>query len=225
MKILKKIKKFEGKRNSVLTMIFPSNINYKKQMEKTRRIVSQIKHANKKYQIEKVLKYIDSQNEGAEYFKPNGAIICAAYDKKDLPFYQKIDGQKIEVEEFEYYYDYVFHSNRIKELIFSQYMQRPHLEQQLELLKDVEKQILSSTNLIVLGENVGKVLEMNLCERLLFLSDQLVSNQLIENIKSHSSKLILFDLKNQQIKEFSQKFGSQIAYLRYPIDLNNLKFN
>ena len=142
-----------------------------------------------------------------------------------MPFYQKIVGQKIEVEEFEYYYDYVFHSNRIKELIFSQYMQRPHLEQQLELLKDVEKQILSSTNLIVLGENVGKVLEMNLCERLLFLSDQLVSNQLIENIKSHSSKLILFDLKNQQIKEFSQKFGSQIAYLRYRIDLNNLKFN
>ena len=87
--ILEKIEKFEGKRNSVLTMIFPANINYKKQMEKTRRIVSQIKHANKKYQIEKVLKYIDSQNEGAEYFKPNGAIICSTCSKKRFAFLSK----------------------------------------------------------------------------------------------------------------------------------------
>jgi len=148
-----------------------------------------------------------------------------AFDHQDQPVYHAISTDGLsDVKEFEYYHDYVFHCNRIKEICFSKVISKPSHEEQKSIIKNTEHKIISCTNEVVFGETVMNSIEMKLCEKLLYLNDKLLTVDLIEKVQQGNGKIIVFDLKLSEVSDFSKKYGSLLSILRYPMDTKNLKF-
>lgn len=224
--ILNRIDSFEGKRNTVITMFFPPKLNFKKQMVKIQRIVKGIKNANKRHQIFKVLNLINDENEDREYFEPYGSIICAAFDKKGLPFYNELDVKKeFKIVDFEYYYDYVFNTNRIREILFSSTIIRPPYDEQKKILSHAEGMIIACNNTIVLEDLALYSLEIKMCMKLLFLKNETIPLNLIELAKTSGVKIVIFNTDKLECREFMNKYGKLVSILRYPMEIKKFEKN
>jgi hypothetical protein len=117
---------FEGKRNCCFTLVFGDCPDAAKQLDSVERKVNAIKHENKAGQARRVLTVIREKLEAHKTQPVKHVILCCGLGNDDnvhfwlleLPKNAVVDG------EFEYAYDYTFHVERIKELLYADVIQK-----------------------------------------------------------------------------------------------------
>ena len=204
---LDKIINFEGKRNCSLTLLVPSNLLNKKLLQIEKRIFG-LKHENKKKQLLNIINRIKSETKNID--ENNELIICCGLDNNsNIEYYQLNPIKKIE--DFEYYYDYKFHINKLYKFMFKN----------IEYISDKDKNLLINNlddELIIYEKEINKYIENNLISEILYLSNESINLNYIKKSEDHNFQIKLFTFNDIELKEIQKKYGNMIGILHYKIN-------
>lgn len=214
MDTLKELDKFNGKRNTVMTFLIPPHTEFHKNLGGIMRTILAIKHTNKRGQSKSVLAYIIKHTEEFKKLDGNGAIICAGIDNSNSIFYRYIPAPSL-ITSFEYYYDYVFNMNRIKEIFFDGNVVRLDDSKQSYYRNTIIKRINSSDPLIILGNEIHKSLDLNMVQEIYYFSSESIPYETLERVVEYNIKINCFDMDNIHNKDMFKKYGIMIGTLRY----------
>ena len=209
---------FEGKRNCALTIVFPPDHNFKKQMDSLTKRIQIMKNVTKRSQILRVLKSINQENRDVETFGGNGLIVCGGLGKKNSTEYFNMV-PPVKIKEFEYYYDYSFNIERIQEIMTGDVVIVAKPIEHQYLLDAVERDITQQCSIIVLGAEIKQALGMGLLDCMYFLGVPFLNSQLIETCRKYNTKILKFNDDDEKTVEMRNKFGAIIGYLKFPVDL------
>lgn len=219
---VKKLSKLDGKRNTFLTFFFPPDMNFKKQMESVARSFSAIKHKNKRFQLNLVMKQIMDKNDelkivGNVY--KNGLIICCGLNNQMVTIYYNVEPPN-RIYEYEYYYDYIFNVKRIIELFYQDIVipvKSNEVKQKISLLNNDFK---NHEELLVVGEKeILNAIDMGVLKEMFYFQqddDDNVSEDFIEKIKNIKGKIFVFSSDDEH--KLFDKYGHMMGYLRYPMN-------
>ena len=202
---------FEGKRNAVLTFLWPSDFDFRKQISSIEQRIKAIKHKNKAFQSSSVIALILQKNEERKK-TPYDMIVCCGMNEKGIEYFE-LHAPKGSVAEAEYFHDFCFHNERIREVMYSDVI----TVEEKEDIEDLLRLCGSNSPLLLLGKK--EVME-NLNEipgqmHKLFLIDEDVSDELIKLCRSGGCKISKMRCKNQSTKDFKEKWGGYFGIKRY----------
>ncbi len=167
---LESILAYSGKRNCAFTFVIGkiSTAELKKHIESVSRKVAAIKHKNKAGRQKKELflffslyrcvvdagqgkRVLDFVKDFFEQGNVSDVIVCCGLGEGDkISLFQlNIPTNAVLVENFEYYYDYVFHAERIKEILFCDVCVT---SDESKLMEQLNKMCNQSSPLLFLGK-------------------------------------------------------------------------
>ena len=211
--------KFDGKRNTALTFIIPPNYDFRKDYNKIKKIHSTIKSSKRKGKLVSVTTEIDSKLTNIVKFSGNGCIICCGLDKSSKPDYYQID-INVELKEFEYYYGYGFETNRIKQLLFKENIQKLESNEETEIRNLIKKGFEDGLSVVKTELNV--VIEQNMVSKVYYFSHENVPWQLLNSSMCKGFKIIMMNMEDVNNRDMAKKYGDLIGYLYYKIDVDTL---
>lgn len=219
---VKKLTKLEGKRNTFLTFFFPPDMNFKKQMESVARSFSAIKHKNKRYQLNLVMKRIMDKNEDLKIVGnvcKNGLIVCCGLNNQMVTIYYDIEPPN-KISEYEYYYDYVFNIKRIIEIFYQDMVISVDDSDATQKISLLNNDFKNHEELLVVGDKeINNAIEMgNLKEVLYFQQEENdnVQHHFIKKVKNIKGKIFVFSPDDEH--KLFNKYGHMVGYLRYPMN-------
>lgn len=217
--LIKKLEKFTGKRNAVITLIVAPETDFPKYMDKIYRQVKAIKHSNKRYQILRALNWLKGENSDIKKFGGNGAILCSGYNIYNVTTYCRLN-PPYEIQENEYYYGYKFNIQRIREIFYQEIIKKLDETEEKNILTEVANHINNSTNLIVIGDELEYALEMKVVDVIYYMLDIPISYELIEKVKGSKAVIIKIDIDRADNKDMAKKYGSLLGKLKYPLAIS-----
>lgn len=206
---------FRGKRNTVLTIFFPPNSDFQKDMDSLRRQINMIKHGNKKWQILQVIDLIFTfpQNKELKKIEGNGKIILAGCSNQNEPFYYELYPPN-KLEKFEYYYDFFFYMDRVREIWYQDVMVVPENKEKENMIKKLEEGLIQGRGDILLGEGrINSAVKMGLVKELYRFTEKDTDDGRIEAIKNKNAKII--KIVNPDMEK---KYGPEIGVMWFSLE-------
>ncbi len=208
------IANFEGKRNTVLTLFCPPHTRITDFIDAIQRRVKCIRHKNKRWQINTVLRHIQDETEDIRTFDNNGAIICAGMTANSkLVCYILYPPKKIS--SLEYYYGYKFDMSKIQNLWYSDVIKQLESEEEKLLLQKINNSIINDDKTVALGEEVDQALDMGIVKQLLYFDTHDIDTDLINRCRATRTEIIRCNMNMPHAEDFSDKFGLNVGVLRY----------
>ena len=199
---LSEIKDFEGKRNCCLTFFIPPKIDFRKNLLKVEKKINSLKHENKRKQLRLVMKTINSKLNNISSFETTGTIICAGLNNMMEVKYYQIVPKKI-IEDFEYFFDYNFHYNKILEkcnLNFSY----ATIQQQKNIISKLPN--LRDSNKIIYAKELYNLNDYKNIKTIYYFSEEIIPDYLV-NIRKPIIMLQTNYKTTHLIKEYSKTIG------------------
>ena len=219
MEAVAELDKFDGKRNTALTFIIPPNYDFWKDYNKIKKIHSAIKSSKRKGKLVSVTNKIDSSLSNVAKFSGNGCIVCCGLDKSSEPDYYQIESQ-VMLKEFEYYYGYGFETNRIKQLLFKEYVKKLDTSEENEvrnlLIKGFED------GLSVVTTELDVVIKQNMVSKVYYFSSKNVPWKLLRSSMDGKFEIIMMNMEDINNRDMARKYGELVGYLYYKIDVDTL---
>ena len=223
--ILDIIVNFEGKRDSCLTIIIPSN-SFEKNISKIKRKIFTIKHQSKKNQLLEIIDVIE-KNHNSLKFKNKNLIICCGMkvskSSNEIEFYE-FECLK-SIDDLEYYYDYKFYVNRVISLINSNI---DYLN--IKTTSNIFSYLESKQELIIYEKELNKYLDSGLISYLILFefnntlndsSNALDFSELVKKSKDNNFDIKIYKTKldsNYESDKIKSNYGKLIGILYYKID-------
>lgn len=215
------LQSFTGKRNAVVTLFVPGDANIGKTLDGIEGRVKAIKHANKKGQIMQVLKCIRERTADRKVFGGNGCVVCCGLPTDgDKIFYEEVVPPHAPVEQEEYYYDYVFHMDRLRELFHADVVKR--LADEEKALADTRRLAMAASPLLLVGKaEVLKCMdELPGCINVVVLFDgpdhtSMLSDAFVQRLRESKCVIHRVPATTDATREFVKQFGAVFAHKRY----------
>lgn len=223
--ILDIIVNFEGKRDSCLTIIIPSN-SFEKNISKIKRKIFTIKHQSKKTQLLEIIDVIE-KNHNSLKFKNKNLIICCGMkvskSSNEIEFYE-FECLK-SIDDLEYYYDYKFYVNKVISLINSNI---DYLN--IKTTSNIFSYLESKQELIIYEKELNKYLDNGLISCLILFefnntlndsSNALDFSELVKKSKDNNFDIKIYKTKldsNYESDKIKSNYGKLIGILYYKID-------
>lgn len=199
---LSEIKDFEGKRNCCLTFFIPPKIDFRKNLLKVEKKINSLKHENKRKQLRLVMKTINSKLNNISSFEITGTIICAGLNNAmEVKYYQIVP--KKSIEDFEYFFDYNFHYNKILEKCNLNFSYATIQEQKNIICKLPN---LRDSNKIIYANELYNLNDYKNIKTIYYFSEEIIPDYLV-NIRKPIIMLQTNYKTTQLIKEFSKTIG------------------
>ena len=218
MNDLTHIEAFEGKRNSVITLFIPPDLKFKKNLEGIERSVRAIKHSNKRGQILKVVNCISDRNSDRTTLDGTGMIVCCGINMQNsVEYYEVVPPNKVQT--FEYYYDYVFNIQRIREVFNEDVIVTLTKEEELTKIEEINKHVASVDNMLVFGNHLDIALRSKMVQEIYYFSRDTMEDSFIKSARNAGTTIMKFDMDDYRNTDMAEKYG-RIGLLYYPIDLS-----
>lgn len=219
MELIKELDQFDGKRNTALTFIIPPNYEFKKDLDKIKKLQSSLKHDNKRRQLGWVMKEIDKHIAETKSY-PRGHIICCGLDKSNNPIYYELSTDNAP-SEFEYHYGYKFETNRVKELVFKSSV--VHAEDKIAAeIRDRINTALEN-GVLVLKPELLIAFENHLIKDVVFLSRNQLPWELLKRSVEDGFTIYMMNMDDIRNVDIVEKYGEIIGLMHYKFDIHDLK--
>lgn len=216
MEILKEITEideFEGKRNCVLTIFIPPNIEFKKDITRIEKSIYNIKNEFKKEQLIPIIKKIKGKLSGKNKISGNGMIVCCGLSlHHNNVYYKDLLSNKI-IDSFEYYYDYNFHTNRIMTYMLNNVC---YLEPKFNKKVSHDLKQLLVKNRLIYPKKAKKWFDQNLVKTIYYLSPTAIPSELLQ---LSIDKKIQVIIHNGELTEMINKDLQYVGVLKVSLDL------
>lgn len=220
MEAVIELDKFDGKRNTALTFVIPPNYDFKKDYNKIKKVHSAIKSTKRKGKLMAVTKEIDKNLESVEQFSGNGCIICCGLDKSSEPQYYQIESQAM-LKDFEYYYGYGFETNRIKQLLFREYVKKIEQNEIKKTITEIENGF--ETGMSVVGTEIELAIKHSMISKIYYFSFNNIPWKLLKSSMDNNFEIVMMDMEDINNRDMARKYGEQIGYLYFKMDMDSLK--
>lgn len=211
--IIKELNEFKGKRNCVLTIFIPPERDFMRDIKKIEKSIYNIKNDFKRDQLLPIIKKIKGKLGSIDKIKDEGLIVCCglALHHNDI-HYQDLPSLK-RIKNFEYYYDYNFHINKIITCMFNNvvYMDPKFNKEISHKLKH-----LVHKNRLVYPNKAQKWFDQNLVSTVYWLSTEAVD---FEMLQMAIDKKIQIIIHNGKLDEIISKELAYVAVLKVTRDL------
>lgn len=220
--ILDIIVNFEGKRDSCLTIILPSN-SFDKNISKIKRKIFTIKHQSKKNQLLEIINIIEKNHNSIKFKNKNLIICCGMKVSNQIEFYE-LESLK-SIDDLEYYYDYKFYVNRVISLINSNI---DYLN--IKTTSNIFSYLESKQELIIYEKELNKYLDSGLISCLILFefnntlndsSNALDFSELVKKSNDNNFEIKIYKTNldsNYESDKIKSNYGKLIGILYYKID-------
>lgn len=217
---LKRLEKFSGKRNAVVSLFVPANSVIGKVLDGIEGRVKGIKHSNKKGQIGRVLAHIRERTLDRKTFGGRGCVVCCGLDNTDQIFYDEVRPPHADIEVEEYFYDYVFHMDKLRELFYADVVVRVD---EAATRAELQRLAMSSSPLLLLGpvEVIKCMNETPGCVNVVTMFDggpknsDFLSDSFVQRLRDTKAVLRRVPVVTDDTREFVKGFGFVFAQRRY----------